>query len=158
METKPIKRSEYLKQLSRDHHFGLLFCWKIKEGLKKKISYDRMVKYMNFFWEGHLKNHFEDENSFLFNRKDKLCEQAKSEHLQISDQIRKINETAENSEKSFKALAQILTDHIRFEERTLFPHLEQILTEDELKAIGKHLEKEHSAGFEDDFLDQFWVA
>ena len=35
----PIKRSEYLKPLSRDHHQGLLLCWKIRTGLKKGIVF-----------------------------------------------------------------------------------------------------------------------
>jgi hypothetical protein len=37
MGIKPIKRNKHLKWLSRDHHFGLLACWKIRQGLKIKL-------------------------------------------------------------------------------------------------------------------------
>ena len=30
----PIKRHDALKHFSRDHHFGLLLVWKIREGVK----------------------------------------------------------------------------------------------------------------------------
>ncbi len=49
MKNIPIKRSEFLIQLSRDHHFTLLFCWKIKEGLKKDIPLI-LKDYVLFFW------------------------------------------------------------------------------------------------------------
>ena len=32
-EIKPLKRSKELAPLSREHHDGLLFAWKIKQGL-----------------------------------------------------------------------------------------------------------------------------
>ena len=31
--TKPLKRNPNLVPLSREHHYGLLFCWKLKQGL-----------------------------------------------------------------------------------------------------------------------------
>jgi len=30
MKTKPIKRNENIMKLSKEHHFSLLFCWKIR--------------------------------------------------------------------------------------------------------------------------------
>lgn len=33
-----MKRNENLVPLSRDHHFGLLCCWKIRQGIKKEVS------------------------------------------------------------------------------------------------------------------------
>lgn len=41
-----MKRHAALVQLSRDHHYGLLLCWKLKEGLKKEIEVERMSKYI----------------------------------------------------------------------------------------------------------------
>jgi len=42
MKTVPIKRSIALQPLSREHHHGLLLCWKIRTGLKKGIDIDRI--------------------------------------------------------------------------------------------------------------------
>ena len=41
----PIKRSEFLKPISREHHHGLLLCWKIRAGLKKGIEPERIKLY-----------------------------------------------------------------------------------------------------------------
>ena len=46
---KPLKRSQYLAPLSREHHETLLFTWKIKQGLSLKIELDRIVSFCNWF-------------------------------------------------------------------------------------------------------------
>jgi hypothetical protein len=46
---KPLKRAEYLKALSREHHHGLLLCWKIKTGFSKGVSISRMKLYLDWF-------------------------------------------------------------------------------------------------------------
>lgn len=81
MKQQLIKRSEHIVALSRDHHAGLLFCWKIREGVRKEMPLDTILKYVNFVWERHLKQHFRDEEAILFDRiDDDLARQAKSEH------------------------------------------------------------------------------
>lgn len=47
--SKPIKRSGHLIQLSREHHFSLLFCWKVRTGIKKNIEKRRIIPYILFF-------------------------------------------------------------------------------------------------------------
>jgi len=42
--SNPIKRNEALKPLSRDHHHGLLLCWKIRQGIKLNIEPERIKK------------------------------------------------------------------------------------------------------------------
>ena len=66
MERKPIKRSKELTQLSKEHHFSLLFCWKIRQGLKMNISADRIKKYIEYFWLQCMQPHFLEEENFLF--------------------------------------------------------------------------------------------
>lgn len=63
--TKPIKRYETIAQFSREHHFGLLLVWKIKQGIKKSISPERISNYVLCFYEQDLKQHFSNE--------EKLC-------------------------------------------------------------------------------------
>ena len=59
---KPIQRSEYLKPLSREHHHGLLLCWKIKTGFSKGVELKRIKSYSDWFYKTHLKPHFELED------------------------------------------------------------------------------------------------
>ncbi len=152
----PIKRNSNIQELSRDHHFGLLFCWKIKEGVKKNVSSERIINYIQFFWEGHLKTHFFEEEQQLFQRvRDPLCEKAMEEHLLIKEKMEHL--TVANAQHHFLELTELINGHIRFEERVLFPHLELILSEEALKEIGTYLTEAHHLSFKDDYKDEFWV-
>lgn len=154
MEKRPIKRSEYIIALSRDHHAGLQFGWKIKEGLRKSIPLHKILDYINFFWEQHLKEHFKEEETLLFDHiGDELTQQGKSEHLMIGQRIDHLNQHSDEPAE-YLALADFLTQHIRFEERTLFPHLEATLPEATLKQAGDYLSGQ--APFVDNYPDEFW--
>lgn len=157
MKNQPIKRSEEMKLLSRDHHFGLLFSWKIKQGIAKNVATIRLKNYLNFFWSQHLKGHFLDEEVLLFNRVEakEPCLQAKKDHEQIVNLIDGANTASEGDYVAYEKLIAVLNDHIRFEERVVFPHLEKVLTKITLNGIGHFLEKQHHE-FVDDYQDEFW--
>lgn len=157
MKNQPIKRSEDMKLLSRDHHFGLLFSWKIKQGIANNVATIRMKNYLNFFWDQHLKDHFLDEEVLLFNRFDveEPCVQAKNDHRQIVNLIDQVNLASQGDYAVYEKLITFLNDHIRFEERVVFPHLEKTLSESTLSSIGHFLESRHDE-FKDDYHDEFW--
>lgn len=158
MARQPIKRSKYIMALSKDHHLGLLFCWKIREGLKLGVDLSRIKKYVSFFWKQHLKEHFLEEESLLFDElNDPLTDQAKTEHLMLTRWINTINhpEPAKNSD--YILFTELLNKHIRFEERVLFPHLEASLPLATLSSACVYLEQQHQAPFKDDYPDEFWA-
>src|SRR5438046_10584725 len=64
-ELKPIKRSQQLTPLSKDHHDGLLFAWKIKQGLKNGADIKLVAEYVQWFWNNHLQEHFTEEEQIL---------------------------------------------------------------------------------------------
>ena len=66
MEKKPIKRNENLVPVSREHHATLLFCWKLRTGVKGETEPERMIRYTNWFWLHHLQSHFATEEKLLF--------------------------------------------------------------------------------------------
>jgi len=159
MENKPIKRSQHMVELSKDHHAGLLFSWKIKEGLKREIELSRIKEYVNYFWEHHLKSHFQEEEALLFNRieGDALSQQGKNEHQMLQKHIGRLNHN-ENAEKDdYLQFAELLIKHIRFEERILLPHLEQTLPESALKSVEAYLTQQHPVPFKDNYADEFWI-
>src|SRR5665213_873215 len=122
---KPLKRSQYMIALSHDHHLGLLFCWKIKEGLKKDADLLRIKKYVDFFWEGHLEQHFQDEEEMLFNRlDDKLTAGAMQEHTVLTEWINRLNSGEPVNKADYLSFAELVIQHIRFEERVLFSLLD----------------------------------
>ena len=157
-ETSPIKRSQALIQFSREHHFGLLLVWKIRQGLKNNIEPGRISKYSIFFFDGELTEHFKEEEKNLFVKlpvDDPLRAKAFEEHEHIYKLVAELRKDSLNTTLLTK-FADALDSHIRFEERTLFNNLQQHLSEQELKK----LEEEHSkreGDIDDKWDDHFWI-
>ncbi len=151
---KPIKRHPSLKPISRQHHFGLLFSWKIKKGLSKGISKDRLVAYRNWFYKTEILPHFEIEEKYLFTVLDDdnpLVECALKEHQQLRELFQAKNDVLE----SLKLLEKELTAHIRFEERILFNEIEKEAQPEELNLIDRiHI---HDAAKSEEYHDTFWL-
>lgn len=152
----PIKRSEYLKPLSRDHHFSLLFGWKIKQGINRSVAINRITRYVAYFWPKMLLPHFKEEEEALFvYSAAEQTRQALDEHQRIEALVQTlINEPQNASYAALRSLADAVDLHVRFEERTLFPFLENELTEEQLKKAGKAIAD--SPAVSDDYEDHFW--
>ena len=89
-----MKRNPNIVPLSKDHHFGLLHVWKIRQGLKKDIAPARIARYVVFHWEHEQKAHFEEEEKYLFPYiTNKLIDQALEEHHLLRDLIAQITTT-----------------------------------------------------------------
>ena len=141
-EIKPIKRSKQLTPLSKDHHDGLLFAWKIKQGLKNGADLKLIAKYVQWFWKNHLQEHFREEEQILaphLPEDNKLLKQMIDEHHGIESMVH-INENIAD-EILLLNLAQAIDEHIRFEERQLFPYAEKAIPEKELNLIYDQLSK-----------------
>lgn len=150
---KPIKRHEALKTLSREHHHGLLLCWKIRQGIKFEVEPERMKRYTDWFKAKYLYPHFEAEEEHVFpvlGFEDPLVKKALAEHRRLK---RLFNQNSE----IFKALCLIeeeLDKHIRFEERVLFNEVQQLATSKQFEEIEA---KHHGIAFSDDeWEDHFW--
>ena len=152
MKVKPIKRHEALKDLSRDHHHGLLLCWKIRTGFSKGIAEDRIKSYVDWFFTEHLMPHFEEEEKYIFpilGDNNDLVKRALAEHRRL---IRLFTDT-ENATKSLHRIEEELEQHIRFEERVLFNEIQQVATKEQLEIV----QKLHTHGkFNDNTNDKFW--
>lgn len=150
--TSPIKRNEFIQPISREHHHGLLLCWKIKEGLKKKIELTRIKKYADWFYQNHLIPHFKLEEktiyTFLDNENDWI-KNAIAHHRKLTSLFE-----SEVSEDNLQQIVELLQKHIRFEERTLFNEIQKVATTAQLQSIAD-IHKEEK--FEDNLTDAFWL-
>ena len=113
---KPIKLHPALKQFSRDHHFGLLLCWKIREGFRRNVEPERMKKYTDWFFESYQKPHFESEEKYMFTLlpdDDKLKKRAIAEHRRLE----RLFHDSEDVKRALSLIEEELDQHIRFETR-----------------------------------------
>jgi iron-sulfur cluster repair protein YtfE (RIC family) len=162
-QIKPIKRSKELVPLSKDHHDALLLCWKIRQGLKNKIVTERIAAYVLCFFENDLMSHFCQEEELVFNllpARDTM----KLEALKQHDALNRIymslkNQTGTKSEEELlHQFEQELNDHIRFEERELFPYIEKNADPILFKESGKQIEELHQRHECFVWEDEFWTT
>lgn len=135
---EPIKRDKALEPLSHDHHHGLMFCWKIKQGLKKGVSAERIMAYARHFFVEQLEEHFREEEQFLFpllGMENELVIQAVDEHKEL----RALFFDEKNKGKACEVIAKKLKDHIRFEERVLFNEIQKKAGKEELQKMNQQL-------------------
>lgn len=153
-KSTPLKRDPALRHLSHDHHQGLLLCWKIRQGFKLGIEPSRMKVYCEWFWENYLESHFEEEEKVIFpilSEGDPLIKQALSEHKRL----RKLFSSWEDLEKTLGQIEEELERHIRFEERTLFPVIQEKASAEQLETIKEYATREK---FVENDSDNFWVT
>lgn len=157
----PIKRNENIVPLSQDHHLSLLFGWKIRQGLKAAIDLNRIIDYIHYFEDIHMLPHFKDEEELLFNsnKENDLVQKALHDHETIKNIIVRLYAETNKDKKLeiLNLLADTMEAHVRFEERELFPALENILDAEKLAAVGEALAASHPKKNIDDFADEFWV-
>jgi len=150
--TNTIKRTEYLKPLSRDHHHGLLLCWKIKTGFSKGVPAQRIKTYADWFYKSHLIPHFEAEEKYVFpilGNDNEMIRQALNEHRLLSG----LFSDTSDIEYSLKQIQTELEKHIRFEERTLFNEIEKAASPGQLKEFEHNHTEEK---FTENLKDEFW--
>lgn len=153
----PIKRHPAIVEFSREHHFGLLLVWKIREGLRRSVEPERIGRYVVYFFRIDLEPHFQAEEALLFRWLDTanpLRAQADQEHGNIRSLVASLQEQPADG-PLLAQFAQALESHIRFEERTLFNYLQENLSADVLVEIAaEHPATDHAAC--EIWADRFW--
>lgn len=154
---KPIKRHPSIVSFSKDHHFGLLLVWKIRQGLNKAVSAERISNYILYFFKADLEKHFKAEEKLLFCKlpvDDALRKQAEAEHQAIYKLVAAIEQKKEDT-VLLNQLADELEKHIRFEERELFNHLQNNINADDLEEIANRFPNSSKA-IDEKWEDVFW--
>lgn len=142
----PIKRTEAMQPLSRQHHNGLLFCLLLKKGIAKNAAIKIICDFSIHFWETDLQHHFQLEEICLRNLGNTYpvlnsgIQQMLTEHRLLQQYFKQmaIHVTCND----ITQLSELLEKHIRFEERILFPHIETTINSEALQRIGKVLQGE----------------
>ena len=91
---QPIKRSPQLAPLSREHHDGLLFAWKLRQGLAKQTAVETLRSYCVWYFNQHMKPHFHQEEDILLKyipAGNSMAVQLKEEHDNIRELVLSIS-------------------------------------------------------------------
>ena len=151
-EIKPIKRHEAIQPLSREHHNGLVFCWRIRSGLSKNVEITRIKTYVDWFWANALHQHFVAEENYVFtvlDASDELLIRALDEHRRLEALVAQDTDLPQAMED----IANTLEGHIRFEERVLFNKIQDMATAEQLQSILAHHDHEVMC---EAWPDEFW--
>lgn len=114
-----MKRHRALEPFSRDHYSGLVAA----RHLKNSPGPNSVAELLSL-WKDELEDHFHEEENLLAHRAPPDLEfQLRREHEEIRLMIAQA-ESSELSNAEIVLLGERLHDHIRWEERVLFPALE----------------------------------
>jgi hemerythrin-like domain-containing protein len=143
-----MKRDPALVPLSHDHHQALAVAQKLRRADAQTV--DRARSELVAYWEGHGRTHFRLEEEVLFpayagygDPYDPLLARALCDHVAIRREVDAATGGAGTSVSALQKLGEMLSDHVRLEERTLFPLIESALPEAELAAVAVAIEQGH---------------
>lgn len=138
-----MKRAEALQPLSRDHLKSLLAAKRLRNATDAAVAGQDFLA----FWESEGRRHFRVEEEVLLpgwalhRPVDRVAvARMLEEHLAIRRAALRAA-GAEASLEELRDLGRLLDDHVRFEERELFPMVEQALEPDDLARLAIAIER-----------------
>jgi len=156
-----MKRNKNLETLSWEHHDGLVIAFRMEKGINNNVAPDIVAQYLLYIWDHSLQHHFWQEEESLTaplqatSKGRELLQQMLDEHRQFKNIVSTIRSNNKDYTPYVMQFYQKLNKHIRFEERKLFPLVEELCSESELKNIGIFLHKNHQPG-KKEWNPEFW--
>ena len=142
-----MKRDPGLQGLSRDHHQALEVALRLRRADSETVA-DAVERFREF-WGGHGRRHFELEEQVLLpayaahgDPRHPAVAEVLTDHVELRRRAGAL--LAEPSLEDARALGERLSEHVRLEERTLFPLIEAAMPADELAALGARLAEEEA--------------
>jgi hemerythrin-like domain-containing protein len=138
-----MKRAEALRPLSREHLVALLAARKLREA----GDLEEATRAFLDFWHGDGRRHFRVEEEVLLPTWAMHAEvdeggvqRMLAEHLEIRREALRL-EAGDASLEQARELGRLLHDHVRFEERRLFPIVEETLDDASLARLAAAIEQ-----------------
>ena len=145
-----MKRSEFLQALSRGHHQGLYVALRLRRATPTSAGDARRAFIQ--FWQMEGRQHFRIEEEVLlpaYARHRPVDEPAVVrvliEHVDLRRRAAELEASESPSLADMHELGERLEQHIRHEERTLFPAIEAALPGAELSELARALASAESA-------------
>jgi hemerythrin-like domain-containing protein len=142
-----MKRSEALRSLSRDHYQALV----VARDLRQAEDPPKAARQFLEFWKQHGEPHFRIEEEVLLpcwallgTVNAEAAARLAREHLRIRRAAMALG-SGRTSPVQIHNLGEELEEHVRFEERQLFPLLEADLDEDQLTHLTRAVSEAEAA-------------
>ena len=139
MHTPPLKRHHALQPLSREHFNGLVQARRLVRAADEDPG-ERRRRVSDFLgaWSGEISPHFADEERILAPLvSPEEAARLVKEHTLIRAAVRELAARADDPEPDLmRLLGRILHDHIRWEERSLFPEIEAAASEQQMQRVA----------------------
>jgi hemerythrin-like domain-containing protein len=135
-----VKRHPSLQPLSDDHHGALVLARQVRraaERARDPQQLDETWQDVRRRFERDLEPHFRAEEEWLFPQLEAAGERAgiaraRADHARLRELAR-----SEAGRALAAEFAAVLHDHVRFEERELFPRAQRLLSAAALEAAGR---------------------
>lgn len=144
-----MKRSGELRDLSEEHHYGLVAARNLRLAAENGPPSPEVVAAFLTEWREAIQAHFRSEEEVLLPQiaavlgsRHELVVRTLTDHVEIRRAVREL-ERADTVASQSRAtqVARLLHDHIRFEERILFPEVEAQLAGEALRELGAALQE-----------------
>ena len=146
--TRSSRRHESLIPLSREHHYALMLCLRIRRGLRQHKEDAAWLALTArdavSFFEGDLIPHFEAEEAVLFpamrefSGTSELIRELLDEHRELGGLVEQLRRPeGVRLAGPLNGFADLLEAHIRREERSLFPIYEQQASPELARRVGQ---------------------
>src|SRR5690625_3919308 len=148
-----MEKNEELESFSKEHRHGLELCFKIRQGISKGVSFERIKKYTDWFYKTYMTPHFDAEEKYIYpilGMDDPMVKKMLSSRRRL-DKLFLENEKP--PEIALSLGEEEMEHHIRFEEHTLFKRVMEEATPEQLTEIEKIYEEFH---FQENETDVFW--
>ncbi|WP_130858631.1 hemerythrin domain-containing protein [Gracilibacillus phocaeensis] len=152
-----MKRHEALNPLSHHHHHTLTQALELQRAgtEKSQKGYTELLRDLIEFWEKDGNDHFRDEEEVLIplylehadSIEMDLVKEILYQHAQIRSSIQHLREDRQTSYKEMNELGELLNNHVRLEERQLFPLIEQAVPEKYLYQANGRFHRDSHSGF-----------
>jgi len=132
-----MKRNQNLRNLSSDHHAALFLARRIIRDVKDEKKVAELASHVREVFNNELSKHFNiEENSILPELikvgEHSLVEKTLYDHALLRQLARTLDQPG-----NLVAFAEILKDHVRFEEQELFEVCQRTLDDAALDDIGR---------------------
>jgi iron-sulfur cluster repair protein YtfE (RIC family) len=141
-----LKRSPELAVLSREHHIALELALRLRRAGAEPT--DALLADAVAFWHRESIEHFRLEEDVVLpcladhaGAADPHIQRVRGDHAALRARFERL-EAGEKGAPALTELGKLLADHVRFEERVLFPRVESLLDPEELARVGQRLRGE----------------